>query len=226
MCAKKKKKSNKKNSKSLHSKLFNISIWVFVLITLYVLFFHTEDGYASTETVAERVEENYGKEIFRNAELYDISPVYFMALVMLESSGKSKIKPRFEPHVYQQLKDVRDGKRKRYETITTKMLTLVDDDALRNLASSWGPFQIMGYKCIQMGINIDDLRGSRSIYWGIKWIDSNYGDLLREHKYRDAFHYHNTGRKFPKIGKPKTYDPEYVTKGLKYMEYFKKNNNN
>jgi len=43
---------------------------------------------------------------------------------------------------------------------------------------------------------------------------------LREDRYKDAFHMHNTGHLYPKSGKPRTHDPYYVAKGLAHIEYF------
>ena len=94
------------------------------------------------------------------------------------------------------------------------------DGALKNMASSWGPFQIMGYKCIWLDIQLQDLRGEEALYWAVKWIDKTYGDYIRRGQYKDAFHIHNTGRPYPESGPPKTYDPKYVPNGLMYMKYF------
>lgn len=170
----------------------------------------------------DMVEHNYGREIDSCAKIFGLSSAYLKSLTMLECSGKGIITPRFEPHVYNKLKKVRDGKLNKYENVTKAIIGDASDDALKNLASSWGPFQLMGYKCILLGINIKDIRGDNSVYWGVKWIDLTYGKKLKNGKFKDAFHIHNTGRPFPIIGKPFTHDPDYVYNGLKYMEFFKK----
>ena len=76
----------------------------------------------------------------------------------------------------------------------------------------------MGYKCLQLGIKVKDVRGEKSLYWGIKWINEEYGDFLRQEKYEEAFRIHNTGKP-----NGKTYDPNYVKKGLNYIDCFKNN---
>ena len=104
--------------------------------------------------------------------------------------------------------------------ITHEMIADASDEALKNLAKSWGPFQLMGYKCLHLDVKVKDLRGDDALDWGAKWIKLEYGHLLRKKRYKDAFHYHNTGKTYPKSGIPKTHDPKYVDNGLKYMAYF------
>ena len=71
-----------------------------------------------------------------------------------------------------------------------------------------------------LNIEIADLRGEDAVYWGVKWVSKTYGKLLREGRFQDAFHYHNTGKLYPKNNKPFTYHPNYVENGLKYMAHF------
>ena len=87
-----------------------------------------------------------------------------------------------------------------------------------NLASSWGPFQVMGYKCIELGVKLEDIRGENAVYWGIYWINKNYGDWLRKGKFEEAFRIHNTGSP-----NGKTTNSNYVSNGMKYMRDFEKN---
>ncbi|MFO7723093.1 MAG: hypothetical protein R6V49_07715 [Bacteroidales bacterium] len=168
----------------------------------------------------ERTRAHYGNEVEIFAAEFGLPSSYLLALIVLESSGRRIIPPRFEPHVYERLKEVQQGKRSSYEHVTPAHLADATDDALKNLASSWGPFQLMGYKCLLLGIRVRDIRGNDAIYWGIKWIDMTYGKELKEGNFKDAFHMHNTGRKYPRIGKPFTHDPAYVERGLKYMQSF------
>lgn len=170
--------------------------------------------------VCERVEENYGHMIDSCAHLVGLPSAYFKSLACLECSGRTDMPKRFEKHVYKRLKNVREGKLQSYEGVTQSMLKDASDDALKNLATSWGPFQIMGYKCLHLSINVADLRGKDAVYWGIKWVYGEYGHLLKRGRYRDAFHYHNTGRIFPSDGKPTTYNKNYVPQGLEYMRLF------
>jgi hypothetical protein len=167
-----------------------------------------------------RTQENYGAEIDRLSAQFDLNPDFLKSLIILECSGLKKVKPRFERHIYKKLVAVREGKLDHFENLKPRDLRDATDDALKNMASSWGPFQIMGYKCIWLDVQLKDLRGDEAVYWAVKWVDLTYGDYIRRGQYKDAFHIHNTGRPYPDSGPPKTYDPKYVPNGLMYMKYF------
>ncbi len=167
-----------------------------------------------------RVEKNYGNLVDILSNQFDISSSYLKALITLECSGLKPPKSRFESHVFEQLKKVRDKQITNYGSITYKTIGDASDDALKNLATSWGPFQLMGYQCIELDVHVKDIRGSNSLYWGIYWIDKRYGKYLKNEDYKSAFHIHNTGQPFPSDGASRTYDPKYVEKGLVFMRYF------
>ena len=215
------------NSKQIHRLFFFLVTILIIGISLWVFFGgNNSPNQQETKSVKKDVFElafsNYQFEVKKYAKEFDLPASYLMALIILECSGKKDIKPRFERSVYNRLKNLKKKKRKKFEVLTYKDVKDANNAALKNLASSWGPFQLMGYKCVGLGITIADLRGEKRVYWAIKWIDMEYGDLLRKKRFKDAFHYHNTGHVFPKNNKSKTYDPKYVQKGLKYMKYFEK----
>ena len=170
------------------------------------------------QSVCEKTEKNYGTEVDKLATEFNLPSEYLKALIVLECSGRKTVPPRLEEKVFNKLKMVRDGKRNEYEGIKENDINDASDAALKNLASSWGPFQLMGYKCLQLGITVKDVRGEKSLYWGIKWINEEYGDFLRKEKYEEAFRIHNTGK-----SNGKTHDPNYVKKGLNYIDCFKNN---
>ena len=165
-------------------------------------------------------EQFYGNEVFQAARKYDLDYSYLMSLIMLECSGKKPAGARFEPHVFKRLQQVRDGQRPNYENVKAHHLKDASNDALRNLATSWGPFQLMGYKCILLGVNIRDIRGPNGVDHGAKWIHLTYGKSMRQARYRDCFHLHNTGQPYPVTGLPRTHDPQYVPRGLAMMKQF------
>ena len=169
-------------------------------------------------------EHNYRDEIAEISTQVGVPYEYLMALAVLECGGEKPAGNRFEKHVFNQLKKVRDGNREKYENIRQKDLILLDDDGLKNLATSWGPFQLMGYKVIPMGLNIKDIRDEETAaLFAAQWIKKEYGHFLNKKKWKDAFHYHNTGKRFPLSGVPQTHHPYYVADGIKYMKYFAKN---
>jgi hypothetical protein len=194
-----------------------------VLGIVYLVPYLQKDRHVSIEDQKgglDMVEKNYGASIDSASRVLNIPAAYLKALCMLECAGRKKFQQRFEPHVYEKLKKVKFGEIDNYEHVTTDILADANDDALKNLASSWGPFQLMGYKCLLLGINVRDIRGDNAVFYGAQWIKMTYGDYLANKKYKDAFHIHNTGRPYPAIGKPRTYDPKYCNRGIKYMEYF------
>ena len=207
--------------------------WTFVIILLILIAggvylynkfilprLKPDRGVVIDSDVIDKTIVNYGGEVSAFASQYKLPASYFLALIVLESSGRQVIPPRFEPHVYDKLKEVKQGKRKSYEHVTPSHIKDATDDALKNLASSWGPFQLMGYKCLLLDIKIKDIRGKDAIFWGIHWINLTYGKELKAGNYKDAFHIHNTGRKYPRHGRPYTHDPNYVQRGLGYMKQF------
>ena len=163
---------------------------------------------------------NYYKTIDSLAHVFKLPTNYLMALIMLESSGKKKVSIRFEERIFKQLLLTKKGLISNFEQVTTEDLELFSEKELKKLASSYGPFQIMGYKAFELKIPFSTLIGKKHLYWCIKWINSNYGDFIRNGEYKNAFHIHNTGTKYPINGVSTTYDPNYVENGLKYMAYF------
>jgi len=217
-------KLKKKNKKVTEEKSHGIAKFLVAGAIALVVFliFSVGKKAPSEQGGVQGAYNNYGREVKKLSRQFDLSPSYLMALIMLECSGVSNVPPRFEKHVFNKLKDVRAKKVSDLENISYNEISNASDDALRNLASSWGPFQLMGYKCIHLGITIKDLRGDNSLYYGVKWINDTYGDYVRSGRYKDAFHIHNTGRPVPKDGKYRTYDKNYVPRGLEYMKEFDK----
>tara|TARA_Y100000385_G_C12960377_1_gene579512 strand:+ start:392 stop:1054 length:663 start_codon:yes stop_codon:yes gene_type:complete len=168
----------------------------------------------------QATQKNYGAEVRKWSVHYNVPFPYLMALIQLESAGRKPAGKRFEAHVFERLAEVKQGKRTHYEHVTQANLEEANEEALRNLATSWGPFQLMGYKCILLDRQIRDIRGQDAVRAGIEWIHLTYGDALRNGKFQDAFHLHNTGKPFPKSGTPSTFHPDYVEKGLRFMEAY------
>lgn len=181
---------------------------------------YLKDGSRARVSALKMTESNYGEEVEEIASKYGLPAPYLKALIVLECSGRKPVKPRYEKHIFKKLKRVRDQKGRTYEKIDQKAISDASDAALENLSRSWGPFQLMGYKCLQLDVEVGDIRGEDAIDWGAKWIKMEYGHLLKQKRYADAFHYHNTGRLFPKDSVVTTHDPQYVENGLRYIEYF------
>jgi hypothetical protein len=172
-------------------------------------------------TDLEWCEANYKEEMLELSQKYEVPYAYLMALTVLECSGNKPAGHRFEKHIYKRLEKIKNGKSIRFEGVKHHDLVDLDEEGLKNLATSWGPFQLMGYKAIQLEANVHELRHEDfAAETGVQWIKAEYGHFLTKKKFKDAFHYHNTGDRFPLSGKPKTHDPYYVSNGLKFMKYF------
>tara|TARA_B100000780_G_scaffold72241_1_gene48415 strand:+ start:3972 stop:4652 length:681 start_codon:yes stop_codon:yes gene_type:complete len=215
------KKSNQRVGKTTPKILHGLSA-LLILSGLYFSYDYVmkpnldENGNTSSLSVIE----NYSNDVFKASYEFNIPYEYLMSLIQLECSGLKPAGERYEPHVYKQLKKVQMGSLKNYENVTASHLHDASDEALRNLATSWGPFQLMGYKCILLDVKIRDIRGSNGVHYGAKWINLTYGNRLRKGEYKNCFHLHNTGRIYPNSGIPTTYDPQYVPRGLTGLKRF------
>lgn len=209
--------------------LFSLLIFSFLLIKIKELYRVPQMVNAETESFIaigpEALIENYGSEIDKYAKKFQLNSSFLKALCMLECSGRKPAKSRFETQVYRKLNWVKKGLVENFEHVKEKHLRDADESALINLATSWGPFQLMGYKCILLDIKIKDIRGEEGVYWAIKWINETYGTYIKKKKYKDAFHIHNTGRPIGKNGSIITYDPNYIANGMKWIDYFDKHEN-
>lgn len=203
------------------SKLFLI-LGIIIIIVLYIIFTKAQNISLFTNANEQAI-KNYKSQVDLYADKYNLPSSYLMALIMLECSGRKAVTPRFEKKIYKQLLDLKNKKIDHFEDLTPIDLKYYSDNDIKKLANSYGPFQIMGYKTIKMNITIEELYGKNAIKYGAYWIDKEYGDLLRQGRFADAFHFHNTGKIIPSDGIPRTYDPRYVRRGIDYMRYFSKN---
>ena len=145
-----------------------------------------------------------------------------MTLSVLECEGETTCPNTFDETVFMELQKVRDGTRKQYKQIQQHHVVAASDDSLHDLATSWGPFQIKGYRVVPYGIPLSQLRSKNKLEYAVSWIEKSYGNRLRKQEYQDALHIHAQGTTFPKNGVPQTQDPEYIFKGLEHIEWFKK----
>lgn len=226
----KKKVTKKAVSKGKGKRGGNKLIKLVIIVVLFAVGFmylkHKSRGmaaktYLPSSFSLQRTETNYGAKVDSLSKVFNLPPHYLKALITLECSGRTEFEPRFEPHIYRQLKQVRDKHQKSFGSIKYKTLKNASDEALKNLATSWGPFQLMGYQCIELDVVLQDIRGKNAVYWGMFWINKRYGKKLRREQYEDAFHIHNTGQPLPKDKISRTHDPKYIEKGLQYMQFFK-----
>ncbi|TAF33660.1 MAG: hypothetical protein EAZ57_05105 [Cytophagales bacterium] len=202
---------------------FKELVWIAIRLSLVLLLGYIAMSklrtfsYASAEDL---VRKNYSAEVKKICETEKLPAAYFNALIILECSGRKPSGSRFEPHVYDKLLAVKEGRSKSYMNISSKRLENMDESTLKQLATSWGPLQLMGYHCLTLGISIDELKGPNTLKHSIRWCKKNYGKYLDKKDFKNAFHLHNTGRTHPEWWFSRTHDPDYVQKGLGYMDRF------
>ncbi len=166
--------------------------------------------------VIQKVKTNYEAQVKQICQELNLPAEYFLALIILECSARKNPPSRYEPHVFEKLKAVKNGKLTTYSGLTKADLQPYNEASLKLLATSWGALQIMGYNCVGLKITIDELKGANSLRYGIYWCKLNYGKYLEKKDFKNAFHIHNTGKPYPFFWFPQTHDPLYVNKGLAY----------
>ena len=203
----------------LKNKLIFITLLLILVFSL-IFFIKISSFEFNNEAGTDAAIVNYQEEVEHYADMYNLPSSYLMALIMLECSGRKYIKPRYEKYVFYKLRKFRNKEITKFEDLEYSEVEYLSDNDLKTLSKSYGPFQIMGYKSIKLGVQISDLEGQNAIEIGVKWINKEYGNMLREGRFKDAFHTHNTGKIYPKSGQSETYDPKYVENGLYYIRYF------
>lgn len=195
-------------------------IVVFLGLIVYFTLDFFKDNIKLEQNYIDNVLQNYAQEVDEICRDLDLPSVYFKALIVLECSGRKPAESRFEPAVYRKLQEVQQGSRNKYSGLVQRDLRGFSDSELKDLSTSWGALQIMGYHTIKMNISLAKLKRGEGLYESINWCKQNYGQYLKRKDYKNAFHMHNAGRPYPKSGSPKTYDPDYVPKGLAYLKVF------
>lgn len=197
-------------------------IVVFLGLIVYFALDYFKDNIKLEQNYIDNVVQNYAQEVDIICQDLDLPSAYFKALIVLECSGHKPAQSRYEPAVYRKLREVQQGTRNQYSGLEQRNLRGFSDSELKELATSWGALQVMGYHSIKANINLRKLKKGKALKEAIFWCKQNYGSYLERGQYKDAFHIHNAGRPYPKYGSPKTYDPNYVSKGLAYIKAFDK----
>jgi hypothetical protein len=177
-------------------------------------------------------------------------PVEFLAALTANESGGNPRVSRFEPSVYEHLKAVAAGRavafgQIRAETLkaavelaiapkadefhahyltpsfaanNAEFMASLTDQVLRQLATSWGFTQVMGYHVIARRGAIEDLTDPERHFRYTLAILSEFAHSYQldvRQEFAELFRCWNTGRPYGK-----TFDPEYVEKGLRRMSLY------
>ncbi|MGH9358205.1 MAG: hypothetical protein ACRD22_06620 [Terriglobia bacterium] len=178
-------------------------------------------------------------------------PAAFLAALTANESGGSPDTSCFEPEIYERLKFVvtgqaaafgsisledlvsafdqnfqgRDQKFQTWLTVSrpgpeaARIITKSEEEDLRAFATSWGLTQIMGYHVIGSRIALRDLVDPGSNYRHAVNLLTGFArhfGLSFGRDWEALFRCWNTGRP-----QGKTFDPEYVSKGLRRMNLYR-----
>ncbi len=201
-----------------------IIVFILSLYILYRWYFPNGLNFETTEpdTVyyLAKLRANYAEEIDEICAEQKLPSAYFKALAILECSAEKPPQSRFEPKVYERLREVKAGKKPAYGNLKQAQLKELADEQLQDMATSWGVFQLMGYHAYSIGIAPRDLQGADALRLSIIWIDKAYGKYIRKNDFANALHIHNAGKPIPATGNYETYDSNYIPRGLEFIRLF------
>lgn len=207
-----------------------------------------ESGFVTTnrETrLMESMREHFGGAIEQACAATSVPPALLAAIIANESGGKNEA-ARFEPIVFEHLKEVLLGARTHYAPAGIKRPITKPDllaycapgsadapradfdqelQTLHHLATSWGLTQIMGWHLVEFQIGLGTgwlATAGGNLTFATRllgWFSEHYQlDLQKDAA--DLFHCWNTGVPGGDPTHP-TFDPNYVTNGLSRMAAWK-----
>jgi hypothetical protein len=160
--------------------------------------------------------QKFNKEIALAVLGTDVSGPYLAALISLESHPPGNASSsRFEQGIYDRLLLAKAGQP--YGSINARTLARYGDQELRDLSTSYGLTQIMGFHCLNLGCDIKDLKSKYHLQWAVAWMQRSYGRHAAKKDWEACFRIHNTGRP-----SGKTTRADYVERGLARMQYYRR----
>ncbi len=171
------------------------------------------------QRLAKKIFTNLESEIVAACEGTNVPTAFLAGLVSVEDASLDPSATRFEPGIFSKLQRVRDGSLSQFNGITQSDIANASDAALRNLATSFGLTQIMGFHVIATfnnEITIADLRDpDQQLDLGVRFIETEAGSHLDNQEFDKVLRIHNTG-------KPNgvTFDPDYVPNALGVMSEY------
>ncbi len=158
----------------------------------------------------------YNQKITEATRGTEIPAEFLASLISLESYPPGNfLSERFEPKIYERLLNLKKYGQP-FSNIQREKIIHLSDFELKQLATSYGLTQIMGYHCLELGCSIEDLKGEDHLLWSIAFIRKHYLKCILQKQWDICFRIHNTGNP-----SGKTHNKGYVQKGIKRMEYYK-----
>ena len=140
-------------------------VLTFVVQKLYNRYIYTHSD--ANLTAVERTWLNYSEDVKEVSTELNLPTNYLLALIALECTGRKEVPSRYESHIFNKLIKVRDGDIESFEGIVQGDIINSNDDALKNLASSWGAFSTHGLSVFASGYKDKGTSGQQiSISWG------------------------------------------------------------
>lgn len=174
---------------------------------------------SQNKKLAQRILTKAGPSIAAACKNTLVPTAFLAGLISVENAGLDPDAKRFEPGIFSKLKRVHDGKLSQFNGIKRSDLSGLSEAALRNLATSFGLTQIMGFHVIatfKNTITVDDLRDpAQHLNFGVQFIKKEAGPHLANRAFDKVLRIHNTG-------KPNgvTFDPNYVANALGVMREY------
>lgn len=208
----------------MQKKLLRWILLIGLVYIIYLWYFPSgltfEASEIDTSYYLAKLRANYAEEIEEICAERNLPAEYFKALAILECSAEKPAQSRYESKVFDRLREVQTGKKPAYGNLKASQLKSLTEEQVRDMATSWGVFQLMGYHAYDIGIAPKDLQGSDGLRQSILWIERSYGQYLRKNDFANALHIHNTGKPVPITGEYETYAPNYIPRGLEYIKLF------
>lgn len=162
---------------------------------------------------AVKIQARLGGQI-RQACFRTLVPESFLAgLVSVENAQLDPHAVRFEKHIFENLKKLRNPLvfwRRSWNGITPADLKGASDEALINLATSFGYTQIMGWWAIPLKCSVGEIRDpQKHLAIAVRLLQLTAAVDLKRHAYGNVLRIWNTGR-----ADGRTHDPRYVDNAL------------
>lgn len=174
---------------------------------------------SQNKNLAQRILTNVGPKITDACEDTRVPTAFLAGLISVENAPLNANASRFESHIFKKLKRVRDGQLSQFNRIKRSDLSGATDAALKNLATSFGLTQIMGFHVIatfKNEITLNDLRDpEKHLNFGVQFIENEAGPHLGTGAFEKVLRIHNTGRP-----NGTTHDPNYVANALGVMRAY------
>jgi hypothetical protein len=169
--------------------------------------------------LAQRIFSQLGPRITDVCENSYVPTAYLAGLISVEDASLDESATRFEPRVFIDLQNIRDGQPSKRKWVKQSDILDASDSALENLATSFGLTQIMGFhviKTFNKTITIDDLRDPKQhLKLAIHLIKKEAGKELKMGAFEKALRIHNTGNP-----DGETHDDNYVDNALGVMQEY------